>query len=162
MQLQQAQQQLAEARQLNQQLEADVLALTSSSGAAGAAAGTAQQQLPQQLAVSGSSSAVRPGEPLGTPGRLGDDGLARLVSVPSDGAAAAVAAAGPAGNSGAEPSGALLAAVTAQRERYRSRLAQLEGELAAGAAALAAAQADGAALRRDNVALVEKVRFLER
>jgi homeobox protein cut-like len=60
---------------------------------------------------------------------------------------------------GGEPT--LVSVLGAQRDRLRARVAELEAEAAAGAAAAAAARAAAEAARADNVALVERLRYVQ-
>jgi hypothetical protein len=136
------QQELAASVELVQQLEADLVALStgsSSSNVGRAAAG-----------------ALRAGSS-GVDGLLAADGAGADADAAAGGATAA-------GDSGSADSGAaaVLAAVTAQRDRFKARLAQVEEEGAAHAQQLQAAAARVEAVTQDNVALVEKLRFLER
>ncbi|BDA46198.1 probable protein CASP [Coccomyxa sp. Obi] len=59
-------------------------------------------------------------------------------------------------------SASLLGIVTSQRDRFRGRVEQLEGEMGAVRGELAAARNDLAAARADNVKLYEKIRYLQR
>ncbi|KAF8071287.1 CHX17 [Scenedesmus sp. PABB004] len=157
--------QLEASQQLVLQLEADVLAMSAGAAAAGqgAAAGRpgAQQEPPGAAASSAAGGAA---------GSLGgalepqglDAELHRLVSLGGAGSEPGTAAAAAGADAERPAADALLAAVTAQRDRFRARLGQLEGEAGGLQAELKAARDRAAALERDNVALVEKLRFTER
>lgn len=75
------------------------------------------------------------------------------VGTPNAAAAAAAAAA-----AGGDASGAVLQAVTAQRDRFRARIVELEGGQAQLSAEVQQALARADDVTRDNVALVEKIR----
>lgn len=132
-------QQLQQSQQLVRQLESDLLALSSSGAAEGAGLGVAV--------------------------RLGSSGLQGLVPAGLDAAAgvsspSAAAAAGPGqeGSGGGDGAAAVLQAVAAQRDRFKARIAELEGEQAGLSAQLQQAAAQVQSVTQDNVALVEKLR----
>lgn len=143
------QQQLLQSQQLVKQLEADLVALSSrSSGAIG----------------------VLPGAALGLSmhGGVTDSltGLEDLALAPSAAGVDAAAAAGcgsAAAAEGASASGgdaAVLQAVTGQRDRFKARIGELEAEQAQMTTRLQQAAAQVDTVTKDNVALVEKIRWV--
>lgn len=135
-------QQLQQSQQLVRQLESDLLALSSSS-----------------------SSGAAEGAGLGAAVRLGGSGLQGFVPAGLDAAAgvsspSAAAAAGPGQEGGGgDGAAAVLQAVAAQRDRFKARIAELEGEQAGLSAQLQQAAAQVQSVTQDNVALVEKLRW---
>jgi len=75
------------------------------------------------------------------------------------GALAAVAAAG--GGGGGDEDGAVVNVLVAQRDRFRAKALEAEGELAGARQALAAAKAEAAGVRSDNAALVGRLRYVQ-
>lgn len=127
-------QQLQQSQQLVRQLETDLLALSSSAAAA-------------EAVVRSGSSGLQGLVPAGLDAAAG-------VSSPS----AAAAAAGQEGGGG-DGAAAVLQAVAAQRDRFKARIAELEGEQAGLSAQLQQAAATVQRVTQDNVALVEKLRW---
>lgn len=55
----------------------------------------------------------------------------------------------------------MLQVLCAQRDRFRARAQQLQEDLARCEASLGSSSADAAAARADNVALVERLRYVQ-
>jgi homeobox protein cut-like len=133
--LQELEASLADAQSLVTQLELDLAAVSAggSSGSGSASGGTHQQQLllGKGAAGGGGSGEGDAPDPAADGGEGGND--ARM----------------------------LLGVVVAQRDRLKQRVAKLEEEVAALTASATATQQQVAGLTADNVALVEKLRYLE-
>lgn len=145
--MQALQSQLQQSQQLVKQLETDLFVFSSSSSS-GPGLGAA----PVNAAAGAGGGDL-------TSSR---SGLQGLVHSPADqqeaGSSTAVIAAAASAAAGADAAAAVLQAVTAQRDRFRARLSELEAEQAGVSARLQQAVAHVDAVTKDNVALVEKIR----
>jgi homeobox protein cut-like len=142
------QQQLQHSQQLVKQLETDLLALSSGSHNNSSSSGSGAKAL---------------GAACGLDGIVAPDGTEFAVGPSASKAAAAAAAvvAGAGGSAGdGEASAAVLQAVAAQRDRFKARMTELEGEQALLTTRLQQAAAQVEAVTKDNVALVEKIRWV--
>jgi hypothetical protein len=154
--------QLLQSQQLVRQLELDLLTLSSSSGGLAAAAaagggGSSYCCTNCGAAVVGGTAAnavVLPSHGSGLEGL----GVAGASASGEDGGRTGMPNAAAAADGGGDASGAVLQAVTAQRDRFRARIVELEGGQAQLSAQVQQALARADAVTRDNVALVEKIR----
>jgi hypothetical protein len=155
-----AEQQLAEARAAMRQLEADLASALATGTANGEALlNAASARLPLAAAAGSLPAPLASGASNMPP--LAVAAAAAVANVASGGAGAATAAAvAPADSEGGEAAG-LLAVVARQRDRLAARAADLEEEVAALKARQGALGARADSLSADNVALVEKIRFLQ-
>jgi homeobox protein cut-like len=141
------QQQLQQSQQLVKQLETDLLALSSSHN--NSTSGSGAKAL---AAAGGLEGIVAPG---GHESGMGSPSASNAAA-----AAAAAAGTGAGGSPGdGEASAAVLQAVSAQRDRFKARMTELEGEQAQLTTRLQQAAAQVATVTRDNVGLVEKIRY---
>jgi homeobox protein cut-like len=144
-QVQALQAQLQQSQQLVKQLEADLLAFSTSSSS-GLETGTA---FLTAAAGTGGADMVS--------GRSGLEGLVHNSTADQQEAGSPTAV-NVAAAAGTDAAAAVLQAVTAQRDRFRARMSELEAEQAGVAARLQQALAQVDAVTKDNVALVEKIR----
>jgi hypothetical protein len=156
------QEQLQQKTDLVSQLEEDLLSIrqTSSHPHAAAAAGSAaltsrgssDSRTPKLAAATGSSDLGRAGSTAGA-------GLASLGEW-GGGAGGGEGLGAGEGTAGGEGSASMLRVLVGQRDRLRARVQELEVSLASATSEAAAAQQRLAAARADNVALIERLRYV--
>lgn len=146
-QVQALQSQLQLSQQLVKQLEADLLAVSSNSSG-GLATGSASVH-----AAAGADGGDQISSRSGLEGLMHSTADQQEAGSPTAANVAAAAA-------GTDAAAAVLQVVTAQRDRFRARLLELEAEQAGVAARLQQVLGQVDAVTKDNVALVEKIRWV--
>lgn len=142
---------LKSSQQLVQQLESDLLAVSCSNSNSHSGSSHNSKAVADVAGLEALVGGAGPGAPTTINDGAGSAGVGS-----SDGTTSAAAAAAGVGGGDA----AVLAAVTAQRDRFRGRIGELESQQAGLTAQLQAATAQVDGLTRDNVALVEKIRWV--
>lgn len=158
LQVSELQDQLQQKSDLVSQLEEDLLSIrqTSAHPHAAAAAGTAP--LLSRDSMDGRSPKL-------ATAATGTSDLGRAASTAAAVAAAAAGGVGDWGNSGAEGSAgegseSMLRVLVGQRDRLRAKVQELEVALASARSEAASAQQQLGAARADNVALIERLRYV--